>query len=251
MFQGLLEMLVTLNLTGEMAELHAPKVQVHANTLREALGALKLIDCFNPSKNPKRYLCSVEGVETYQKLDEPLESNDFTINCNAVVSSRDVMGSGNNPWVRIIVGVVLIIVGVFYDYSGITAETGAGMVAAGIGMVVGGIMELLNPVKLDQDDNEKNQSFTSYPNTVKSGTPIPLILGKHKWGGHIFSMNAETSNKKSVDILDIVGTIPEFNGSWVTFMSSMIGTYHQGQRPPGGGGGGGGGRTDIPRVNQQ
>lgn len=230
---------VKINLHGALKEQYDKDIYVHADTIREAITSLQLIDAFNPSKQKKRFVCDVTECNSMRDLDQPIEVSEININCEFVKEDKTLDGSGNNPYVNIIIGVVLVVVG--YFTFGSTTSYGVAFISAGVGMIVGGIMQIINPVdKLQTEDNERNKSVTSYPNTVASGTPVPFILGKHKHGGHIFSLNTVSRSTKSVNLSGMVSELSEFEGSWVT-MHSQLSEEHYNQIPSGGYPGGGGG----------
>lgn len=216
-------MLVSIVLNGALKKHYEKEIKIHANTLREALSALKLIPEFDPAKTSKRFLCQVPGCTQEYTLDEPLEKDTIYLDCQSELSTRDIVGSGNNPYVRIIIGVILITVGLFFDPSGQTSSYGMALVSAGVTMIIGGVMQLINPLKEDSASNDnKSQSATSYPNTVKSGTPIPIILGKHKFGGHIFSLNTVSTKAKELSLGALISSNGEFDDSWETLSSSDL-----------------------------
>lgn len=235
---------VQLVLHGHLKELHGDDIFVEAKTARAAISSLRMIKAFNPEHNRNRYLCKVKDVNQALDLDEPLEVDVLHIYCEGIVKAGSVVGAGNNPYVRIIIGIILIVVGFYLSGSdsGATMKAGMAMLSAGLGMVIGGISQLLmKDKKLDTEDG-KNKSLTNYANTVRSGTPIPLILGEHLHGGHIFSLNTETRYGKELDISDFKMKYrqdnSEFN-SWLLLYDGTDDTTTD-QTPPGGGGGPGG-----------
>lgn len=241
---------VTIKLHGKIAEHYPHDIVLEATTIREAITGMTMIDAFNPAKNTKRFVCTVDECPVADKLDEPIENNILNLHCEQVHENSVIQGAGNNPYVNIIIGIVLIIVG-FFTYQSTTKEgvmmLGVGIASLGASLVIGGIMQIVNPVDaLETEKEERNNSVTSYLNTVASGTTIPIILGKHKHAGHLFSLNTESRSAKNVNLSGLVSELPEFEGTWVTMHSQLSEDVYN-EYPPGGGGGGGagGGRWDI------
>lgn len=232
---------VKIVLHGKLAEHYDKDIFVHAGTIREAITAMMLIDQFNPEKQSKRFMCKIDGCDLAKKLDDPIEKTEIHLHCDHVEDRNFAKGSGDNPYVNIIIGVILIVISVFF-LGGIGSEWGVAFFSAGVGLVTGGIMQILNPVDELESDNEQNKSVTRYPNTVESGTPVPIIVGKHKHGGHIFSLNTASRSQKNVNLSALVSDLSEFEGSWVT-MHSQLSESSMNSIPSGGyeGRGGGGG----------
>lgn len=244
--------MVNVVLHGALRDVCPRHIRLEAKTPRLLLAGLKLIPELSPLKNKLRYLCKVEGVQTATDLDEPLERSEVNIYCEKVMNKNDITGSGDNPYVRVIIGVILIVVAVAYfmttgDAMGAANLTQAAMTAmfaAGLSLVLGGITQLLTKQPKVEGDSDKNKSNTSYENTVRSGTPIPLIIGEHLHGGHIFSLNTETRYGKNLDITNFKQKFA--TGESPSWLLLYDGTNDEptDQTPPGGrfrGGGGGGG----------
>lgn len=230
---------VTLVLHGKLREHYDQDIVVNAETIREAISAMALIDEFNPSKQRKRFVCKVDGCDVASKLDQPIEKTEIHLHCDQVQDGQFTQGAGNNPYVNIIIGVVLMVVG--YFTFGATTGWGMAFFSAGVGLVSGGIMQIINPVdEIKDEDNDRNKSVTQYRNTVDSGTPIPIIVGKHKHAGHIFSLNTASRSSKNINLSGLVSDLSEFEGSWVT-MHSQLSESATNSAPSGGYPGGGGG----------
>jgi predicted phage tail protein len=204
--------MITIQLHGDIAKLYTKQIKVAARTIREALNALQLIPELNPNNTQKRFLCQVKECTQSSSLDEPIEVNTLNITSESVIYPKDVCGSGNNPNVRIVIGIVLLVVAYYLPSS--WAFMANALTGAGAGLIIGGVAELLNPLKKDDDEDNKNYSITNYQNTVKSGTPIPIILGRHKHGGHIFSLNAVSRETKELHLSDLLLTPQLFKDSW-------------------------------------
>lgn len=240
--------LVKVILHGALKEACPREIFVEAKTARIALSALRLQPELNPATNKKLYNCKVRGVNHVLDLDAPLETDEVHVTCDAVIDRSAYRGAGNNPYVRIIIGVVLIVVGIMMmgSDSGTIANIGLAMAASGFGMVLGGVMQLFTKDP-KAEEQERNKSLTGYENTVKSGTPIPFVLGEHLHGGHIFSLNTETRQGKDLDLKAFRDTYAITNSKSWFLLHDGSGGVNTNAPPPGGrpGGPGGGGSGDY------
>lgn len=222
---------VKVILHGALLEAYDKPIEIEARTPRMVLSALKLIPELSPANNKNRYLCKMEGVQTVTDLDEPLEVSVVNIYCESCLHKDAITGSGNNPYVRIIIGVILVIIGFFVSLN--NPLTGMAIMSAGLSLIFGGITQILTK-KPKMEDQDKNKSLTGYENTVKSGTPISIIIGEHLHGGHLFSINTETRNGKKLNIT-------EFKSQYAVTQSTSWLLLYDGTddvtvttRPPGG-----------------
>lgn len=107
-----------------------------------------------------------------------------------------VVGSKRAGTLQTIVGIVMIAAASIYS-GGVAAafasEGAAGFVASmGAAMALGGVMQLLSPqpkgLSMSQaPDNTPGYAFGGARNTTASGNPVPLCVGKRRWGGAIIS----------------------------------------------------------------
>lgn len=107
-----------------------------------------------------------------------------------------VSGSKRGGILQTIVGVVMIVAGVLLSAT----PFGAPLVGAGIGMVAGGVIQMLSPQAkgLSQSGSPENMpsyAFGSAKNTTASGNPVPICIGKRRWGGAIISASIYAEDK--------------------------------------------------------
>lgn len=140
---------------------------------------------------------------------------------------RNYTGAGgDNGWMNIIVGVVLIVVaivapyaaGALYGAAG-TAAFSAGTFGAyaaaaafsiGVSLVLTGMMQLLAPTPKDEEaDPSRSSRVFNNKTTTAVGTPIQLIFGRHLVAFHLFSFNIDA---RSYDGLDRPNESPYFKG---------------------------------------
>lgn len=114
------------------------------------------------------------------------------------VTDEDVLEFGRNipegegGVFKIILGVVLIAAAaITYQPEGFAYGAAMIMGGMGVGMVMGGLGELImgNPSlpSPDGNSNSSTYSFAGIQNTTVSGTPISVVYGKHRIGGHIIN----------------------------------------------------------------
>lgn len=108
-----------------------------------------------------------------------------------------IVGAGNNPWVRIIVGAAII----YFSgglasgavAAGMTGATAGTFVAIGASLVLGGVSQLLfapPEVKMTQDQgvtNAPSYSFDGSVNTTRQGNPVSVGYGRLRVGSQVIS----------------------------------------------------------------
>lgn len=188
---------VLVKLTGYLAQLAGVK-EYHAEvgSVRDALESLQQFPKLNPELTSKRYVVKVDECPTNQQLDSTITVNTVTIRPQPESGNTLKGGSGKaGSWLRIVVGAVLIVVGVVLNVYFPGNPFSTALIAAGLGMVLGGVYALLFPVEPPEEGSSERSSSFGYTNTTKSGTPIPIILGRHKWAGQLIAFNVDSVNK--------------------------------------------------------
>ena len=197
----------------ELQELFPENIQIEAAT---PLDALKLIAVQHP-------LCGkIKPVPVkIKQLKTMLEINDPTITdtdrvfdvvpADSVSINYGYLGAGGeNGWLNIAIGVVLIVVAVvapyaapalFTTYGAVATSVASAVLNIGVAMVISGVMQLLAPTPKMKDDRDGNYSSRTFgaKTTTEVGTPIQLVFGKYKIGFHLFSFNVEARNYSGVD----------------------------------------------------
>ncbi len=222
--------MITIYFHGALADLQPTPLQVVANTVKEALEFIKQLPAFSPENNHKRYVSRARGIDSLAQVYSPVPDGELHLECEAVVDAQDLMGA-NNGFVKILAGVVMIVVGVIIGigsagYAGFAAKL---LIGFGLSLIFGGLMQLLNPPPKPEEPEEGGKSLKNYQNTVKSGTTIPLILGKHRHGGHILSFNVETLDGKNLNLPTFIQAIPPAEDSWTTLYDAR--KLPESQRP--------------------
>lgn len=153
-----------------------------------------------PLPGGARYCVRVPGFRTqtelYAALPEDLEELHIYPDFLGGFGTR-------GGFVKIVIGAVLIAAS-FYINPALGASLISGGVKAlvfnaGVALALGGALELLSPApQMDLSGNINNdptasQYFGGDQNTVKIGTRIPLVYGRHKVYGHYLSFNITSS----------------------------------------------------------
>ncbi|MND77029.1 Bacteriophage lambda tail assembly protein I [compost metagenome] len=106
-----------------------------------------------------------------------------------------ITGSKRAGLLQTIVGVALIVASFF-----VAPGSQAAFLGAGIGATAGGVIQMLSPQAggLSQSaapENLPSYAFGSAKNTTASGNPVPICIGKRRWGGAIISASIEAQDK--------------------------------------------------------
>jgi predicted phage tail protein len=114
-----------------------------------------------------------------------------------------IAGSKRAGALQTVIGVALIVAATIATggVAGLAAG-GAWGVAGGVGvsMAIGGVIQLLSPQqgRLSQSSSPENApsyAFGSAKNTTASGNPVPICIGRRRWGGMIISASIYAEDK--------------------------------------------------------
>lgn len=181
-------MKILIQLEGYLKSLYPEGVTVHARSFREALGLLATYPGFRKT-DPKRHFVRVSGLGCYADLDSDLRDSSFTV-------TPIMGGAGGGSGRQILIGALLI--GLAFWMPGAIASSKFALFLANMGasMVLGGLIASMNRApKADPISGDKRSRFISgSKNTVDAGTPIPLIYGKMKVGGHYLSFDIDAED---------------------------------------------------------
>jgi predicted phage tail protein len=113
-----------------------------------------------------------------------------------------LQGSKRGGSLQTILGAVLIVVGLVITGGtfGAGAPFGSALITLGASMVAGGVIQLLSPQAkgLSQSaapENLPSYAFGSAKNTTASGNPVPICIGRRRWGGAIISASILAEDK--------------------------------------------------------
>ena len=129
---------------------------------------------------------------------------------------------GNNGWVNIVIGVIIVVAVVFTAGAAApaaaaaagSAGVGAGAAAAGtfsftafasqmalsigVSLILTGLMQLLAPKPKEAEGNKSSRKFGTQT-TTELGTPIQMIFGLHRTYFHLISFNVDSRKYDGVD----------------------------------------------------
>lgn len=102
-----------------------------------------------------------------------------------------VHGSKRGGILQTIIGIALMVSAIWLGPSAFYA---------GLSMTLGGVMQMLSPQApgLSQSGSPENlpsYAFGSAKNTTASGNPVPICIGKRRWGGAIISASIYAEDK--------------------------------------------------------
>lgn len=158
-----------------------------------------------PTPDRPRIVAKVRDFDTEQDIRRPLRDDENEIHLYPTLMGA---GGGNGGLFKMIIGAIIIAVVLVAVVAsggtllapatwGLTAF-GSALLTTGVGLFVGGLMELMMPQpKLDMsasNDLESSKYLGANGNTVKIGTPIALLIGRHKFYGHFISFNVDAKN---------------------------------------------------------
>nr|WP_294973714.1 tail assembly protein [uncultured Pseudomonas sp.] len=112
-------------------------------------------------------------------------------------------GSKRAGLLQTVAGVALVVAAsIMAGPAGFAAAGGmaGAMGTAGVAMAIGGVVQMLSPQAkgLSQSaapENLPSYAFGSAKNTTASGNPVPLCIGKRRWGGAIISASITAEDK--------------------------------------------------------
>nr|WP_243433246.1 tail assembly protein [Pseudomonas sp. 58(2021)] len=187
--------MTTIKLSGSLAQKfgrsHAKKID--SGTSREVFKAMS---------------CTVEGFEAEIKRLAALGMR-FAVFRNRVNVGEAELDLGGTREIRIVpviegskrAGVLQTVVGVvLLAISYALPFTAPYLTPAGIGLIAGGVIQMLSPQAsgLKQSaspENSPSYAFGSAKNTTASGNPVPICIGRRRWGGMIISASIYAEDK--------------------------------------------------------
>ncbi|WP_205299991.1 MULTISPECIES: tail assembly protein [unclassified Pantoea] len=110
-----------------------------------------------------------------------------------------ITGSKRAGLLQTIIGVVIVVLA-WWNPLGWSAATALAVGMGGGSMAVGGVIQMLSPQAKGlsmsgSPDNLPSYAFGSAKNTTASGNPVPICIGKRRWGGAIISASVEAQDK--------------------------------------------------------
>lgn len=176
-----------VHLHGKFAAYHDGPIEIVAANVWDAVEAVTTqIRGFLPDPVGGRQTIQVAGFSTLEDLKRNDKTTEDIHIFPALIFGKD------GGLIQTIIGVTLIVVGTF-----LPGPWSPYLIMTGISMVVGGVMQMLSPqpqVSSGNEDAVRSKYLPSGQNTVAIGTPIPLLYGKFRIGGHIMSLNIDATD---------------------------------------------------------
>ena len=202
-------MLKTIHLGGDLAKEFKPEYKLDVQSVAEAVRAINAItgDRFKRAVLKNKYYRIVRGKDLNDE-SKALNIETLTI----TYSDEDFYicpvpaGSGDDGWLNIVLGVVLIVVAVYCPpFAGAAggswaAYAGEAMISLGMGLALTGVSQLMSPAiptgYADRESPEEKPSylFNGPTNTIEQGGPVPVVHGKFKIGSTVISAAIEVED---------------------------------------------------------
>lgn len=188
----------TVYIYGKLAaDCGVKSIQLRGNTVAELVEGLSanFKEQLRPQVNKPRLVCRVKGFDTQESLYYDLGDLE-EIHIFPALGG----GGGDNGFFKIIIGFIILAVAIFAPYllpalAPLFATLAPTLIAVGAGMIIGGIMQLTMPQPEvgtgSGEQIEASKYLGATANTVRIGTSIPILLGRSKVFGHIFSFNVD------------------------------------------------------------
>lgn len=204
---------------GYLSDLLPAEFPVEASTPAEAIKALSQFESFQPDPRRGRH-----QIETPNHTAESLfqETDQEALHIYPFFG-----GAGDGGFLQVAIGVAIVAAAVAIP-GGEIAIAGATLSAGTIGLVgasiaIGGLLQMMSPAPGigtgPGGGREDSFIIDSKKNTVELGTRIPIIYGRHRFGGHFLSFDVDAVEVDDEgDVLD-PGTPPpieQLSGSCYT-----------------------------------
>lgn len=172
---------------GYLAEMYPQGVDLEADTIA---GALKGLSYF-PGISGATHIVAIDGFDNPEFLFLQAKLPEITL--RPVLVGAGGGGGGK----QLLIGAFLIALAV--AMPGSLANAGMftkALFYTGMSMAIGGAIQLLMPAPKSSASSSGTGSlfFSSTKNTVKIGTPIPLIVGRAKVYGQYLSFNVNAKD---------------------------------------------------------
>lgn len=108
-------------------------------------------------------------------------------------------GSKRAGLLQTIIGVVIVALA-WWNPLGWSAATALAVGMGGGSMAIGGVIQMLSPQAKGLSmsggpENMPSYAFGSAKNTTASGNPVPICIGRRRWGGAIISASIYAQDK--------------------------------------------------------
>ena len=186
---------VKIILHGYLKNLYSDEVVMEGTDVAEIInGFCKQTKAFNTTATEERHQIRVHGFDSEASLFAPLSDEITELHLMPAMC-----GGKGGGFIKIFIGTVLIVAAFIIggpEASVAMAKFVTALYAAGISLIAGGLLELISPApQMDSSpaalDVEASKYLGANQNTVKIGTRIPILYGKHRMYGHFLSFNVD------------------------------------------------------------
>lgn len=116
-----------------------------------------------------------------------------------------ISGSKRGGILQTVIGIALVVAASIAT-GGVGAAFAAGAggwgvaAAVGVSMAIGGVIQMLSPQAQGLSlsaaaENRPSYAFGSARNTTASGNPVPICIGRRRWGGAVISASIYAEDK--------------------------------------------------------
>lgn len=202
-------MMKKIILHGYLKDLHPEPICIEADTVAEAVSVLRNYPGFNPDEG-NRHTVAIRGFESRDSLY--MKTDVEEIHIEPTLSGG---GGGSRPGIfQIVIGALLIAA----SFIPALAPISPYLRAAGLSMMIGGVIALLAPSPNNKDGGPASRILGASENTVKIGTPIPMMIGRIKHFGHYISFNVDAVDYNGFDTIDPGHSI---FGGWNSLINTL------------------------------
>lgn len=112
-----------------------------------------------------------------------------------------ISGSKRAGVLQTVVGIAMIVASFFVPGSTPAAlAASSALLSGGVAVTAGGVIQLLSPQAgglrtSSAPENAPSYAFGSARNTTASGNPVPICIGRRRWGGAIISASIYAEDK--------------------------------------------------------
>jgi len=154
--------------------------------------ALKALNCTIPGFKEEIKRLSRLGMRfALFRNGENVGADGFEIGGTRELKIAPVLeGSKRGGILQTVLGAVLLVASIWFP----------SLAPAGIALVAGGVIQMLSPQasglrQSASPENLPSYAFGSAKNTTASGNPVPICIGRRRWGGAIISASIYAEDK--------------------------------------------------------
>lgn len=192
----------TVRFEGYLKDLYPDGITLEASSPAEAILGLQTYPGFRESDEVRHHV-ELPKFQSRDSIYSPTDEDEIL-----VVPVAEGAGGKKGGFFQIILGVFLIVAAavLMVATGGLATPLGIGMEMAGASLILGGVLQLLMPTPKAQSvasEDDRSKYIPANKNTVKTGTPIPLLYGRRKVFGHFLSFDIDSSGINDTPLPDV------------------------------------------------